>query len=64
MIAKITVEYICPNLCSRADLDDTGMTFEEMVRYLADSEGVIGMAEAEKIVKIERVDEEGNNWNE
>jgi len=43
MNAIITVKFKLSGVCDPEDLKNTGMTFEEMVRYLILQEGIFGL---------------------
>jgi len=45
MNALITVKFKLSDVCNPEDLKNTGMTFEEMVRYLISEEGIFGLVE-------------------
>ncbi len=53
--ARITATYIVRDVCAPQDLVDTGMTFEEMVRDLIESERLTGLADQEQIVSVEEI---------
>jgi hypothetical protein len=57
--AKVTVEFIIPDICDQEDLDVEGWTFEKMVRYEIEEEGLFSIAEENqgRILKIEKVEE-------
>lgn len=55
MNARVIVEYTIRDICDQSDLDDTGLTFEQMVRDLIASEGILGLCDLpETIVSIEQ----------
>lgn len=45
MIGKVLVEFTIKNVCQQEDLEDSGMTFDEMVRWLIKEEGLFGICE-------------------
>ena len=59
MKAKVVIEFTLSNLCEQKDLDDSGMTFEELIRWLIAEEGLFGICDEDwKVMRIEQVDEE------
>ena len=45
MDAEVTIKFQFNSVCSKRDLEDTGMSFEEMVKYLLEEEGILGCCE-------------------
>jgi len=45
--ADVVIKFRVPNLCTQEDLEDTGMTLEEMVRWIIDEGGLFGVADDE-----------------
>ena len=43
--AEVTVTFTMKNVCTRKILKDLGMTLDEVVQDLIDSEGLMGVAE-------------------
>ena len=50
--AFITVRYWCPNLFNDEDLGDQWQKPEDLVRYLAEEEGVLGIEESNEVTDI------------
>jgi hypothetical protein len=42
MDAIVTIKYRIPNICNPEDLENTGMTFQEMVQQVLEDEDMIG----------------------
>lgn len=56
MDAKVTIVYRINNVCTKEDLIQAGMTFEEMVRDLINEEHIVGVAEDDpEIVSVEEI---------
>jgi hypothetical protein len=57
-VAKVTVEFIIPNLCEDEDLKETGMSFDELTRYIIKEEGLMGIVDDQdgKILNIEMIE--------
>lgn len=52
MNAIVTVKFVLKNICDKKDLEDT--SFEEMVKFLIDEEGLFNLCDDEyEIIKIE-----------
>lgn len=45
MDAKIVVEFIISNVCSKDDIEDTGLSFEQIVKDVIDNEGLMGLVD-------------------
>jgi hypothetical protein len=45
--ARVTVTFVIRNVCNQQDPEKLGMTFDEIVRSLIDSEGLYGLVEDE-----------------
>lgn len=57
MAAEVTVVFKVPNVIGRSDLEGTGKTFEEMVRYLIAEEGLFGVVDMDEWWRIVEVKE-------
>jgi hypothetical protein len=56
MNAIIIVKFKLSDVCNPEDLEDTGMTFEEMVRYLISEEGIFSLVEDNgEVINIELI---------
>ena len=63
MKAKVTVEFIISEVCSKKDLKDTKMSFNQMVKYLIQEEGLYSIADVDtepKIIKIQQIKEKND----
>ena len=58
MNATITVKFKLSDVCNPEDLETTGMTFEEMVRYLISEEGIFDLVEDDgEIISVESIEQ-------
>jgi hypothetical protein len=48
--AEVTVRFRLRSICDRSDLAATGETFDEMVRYEIEQEGLIGLIDDAGVV--------------
>lgn len=56
MNAEITVRFTASNLCEPEDLEQPVETFDKMVRYLIESEGLVGIIDDEgTILEIKEI---------
>lgn len=51
----VTVKYLLKNVCTEEELEKSGLTLEQYVKRLIENEGLIDVAIAEAIVKVEKV---------
>ncbi|HTH63249.1 MAG TPA: hypothetical protein VL563_01100 [Gemmatimonadales bacterium] len=47
--------FVAENICEPQDLVDTGLTLEQMVCDLIESEGILGIADIERVVSVEEI---------
>ena len=54
MRAVITARFHMPSVCNPEDLEDTGLSFEQMVKHLISEEGLFGVVDDDwEILSVE-----------